>query len=260
MPPVVLIGLGLDSEKGITVQGLEEARMSDKLFAEFYTNPMPNLNMQALQKMVGRKITVLSRTQLEDKNAEEILRSAENGRVALFVPGDPMIATTHVSLRLALAKRNIPSRIVHGASIVSAICGATGLQSFKFGKSVTLPAAGEIAPSSVIETLRENIARGLHTLLLLDVLVDKATGLTINEGLGKLTSADSTLENRLAVGAARVGALDENVRAGKTKNLQSLDFGKTPHSLVFPGRLHFMEKEALRLLDGATDSDLEDAE
>ncbi len=260
MPIVVLIGLGLDSEKGITAQGLEEARMSDKLFAEFYTNPMPNLNMQALQKMVGRQITVLSRTQLEDENAEEILRSAENGRVALLVPGDPMIATTHVSLRLALAKRNIPSRIVHGASIVSAICGATGLQSFKFGKSVTLPAASETAPASVLETLRENSARGLHTLLLLDVIPDKATGLTINEALGKLTRADSSLKNSLAVGAARVGSLDEKVRAGKTEALQSFDFGKTPHSLVFPGRLHFMEKEALRLLDGATDSDLEDSE
>ena len=260
MSPVVLIGLGLDSEKGITAQGLEEARMSDKLFAEFYTNPMPNLNMEALQKMIGRKITLLSRIQLEDENAEDILQSAENGKVALLVPGDPMIATTHISLRLALAKRNIPSRIIHGASIVSAICGATGLQSFKFGKSVTLPAGRETAPASVMGTLRENTARGLHTLLLLDVVDDKATSLTINEGLGKLTSSDPSLENRLAVGAARVGALDENVRAGKTKNLQLLDFGKTPHSLVFPGRLHFMEKEALRLLDGAADSDLEDTE
>src|SRR5207248_2072844 len=128
------------------------------------------------QKMVGRKITVLTRTQLEDENAEEILRSAENGRVALLVPGDPMIATTHVSLRLALAKRNIPSRIVHGTSVVSAICGATGLQSFKFGKSVTLPGAGETVPTSVLETLRENLARRLHTLLLLDIAPDKATG------------------------------------------------------------------------------------
>jgi len=31
-----------------------------------------------------------------------------------------------------------------------------------------------------------------------------------------------------------------------------------PHSLVFPGKLHFMEEEALRVLDGATAADLED--
>jgi len=95
---------------------------------------------------------------------------------------------------------------------------------------------------------------------LLDVIPDEATGLTINEALSKLTKADSSLKNSLAVGAARVGSPDEKVRAGRTDALQSFDFGKTPHSLVFPGRLHFMEKEALRLLDGATDSDLEDSE
>ncbi len=257
MSPVVLIGLGLDNEKGITVQGLEEARRADRVFAELYTNMMPDLNLHSLETMIGKKIAVLTRTQLEDENAQEIVKDAETKTVVLLVPGDPMIATTHVSLRLALAKRKIPSRIVHGASIVSAICGATGLQSYKFGKSITLPQT-EPVPKSVLETVQDNKARGLHTLLLLDVNSDQANALTIPDALRKLAKSDSSVNEWLTVGAARIGSPSETVKAGRAKTLSGFDFGPVPHSLVFPGKLHFMEEEALRVLDGATAADLED--
>ncbi len=258
MSPVVLIGLGLDNEKGITVQGLEEARRADRVFAELYTNMMPNLNLNNLETMIGKKIAVLTRTQLEDENAREIVKDVENKLIAFLVPGDPMIATTHVSLRLALAKRNIPSRIVHGASIVSAICGATGLQSYKFGKSITLPRKEDPVPKSVLETVRDNKARGLHTLLLLDVKADQASALTIPDALHKLTKSDPSVNEWLTVGAARIGSSSEKVKAGRAKTLSSFDFGPVPHSLVFPGKLHFMEEEALVVLDGATAADMED--
>jgi len=36
------------------------------------------------------------------------------------------------------------------------------------------------------------------------------------------------------------------LRYGKAKELLGIDFGKPPHVIVVPGKLHFMEGEALK--------------
>jgi diphthine synthase len=251
---VIFIGMGLCDEGGLTLEGLEEARGAHTVFAELYTNLMPTLDLKKLESEVGKPIVVLNRSQLED-GARPIVEAASGHAVALLVPGDPMVATTHVSIRLELAKRGISSRIIHGASIVSAICGATGLQSYKFGKSVTLP-QGPVVPVSVLETIRDNLSRGLHTLLLLDVSVESSVQLTIGEAARSLVRADLDFESLLAVGAARLGSRDEKALASTLGKMKNQDFGGPPHSLVVPGKLHFMEVEALRVFCGAKDSDL----
>lgn len=256
MPPVIFVGLGLNDEKGMTLEGLQEARNADRVFAEFYTSVMPNLRVDKLEDMIGKKIEVLTRAHLEDENGEKILSSAKHERVAFLVPGDPMIATTHVSLRLTLAKKGIESSISHSASIFSAVCGSTGLQSYKFGKSTTLP-RDEPAPPSVIDVIRENSSRKLHTLLLLELKTDTKPQLTIGSAVNKLVQADRAIIERLAVGVARLGSPEQKVRAGRVSGLAETDFGPVPHALVFPGKLHFMEAEALKAFAGASDSDLE---
>ncbi len=255
MHSFAFIGLGLNDEKGLTLEGLEEARRADSIFAEFYTSPMPALNIQRLEKLIGKKIQVLNRTQMEEEGGRELIRSAKEGNVALLVPGDPMIATTHISLRLSVSKTGIRSRIIHAPSITSAICGATGLQSYKFSKTVTIPYDPPL-PASVLETISDNYGRGLHTLLLLDVEADLNKQLTIADALAKITSANPSLETRLAVGVARLGTRDEKVKASKIGRLVKEDFGAPPHSIVVVGRLHFMETEALKIICGAQDSDL----
>lgn len=258
MTRMVFVGLGLNDEKGMSLEGLEAARQADRVFAEFYTSIMPNLRLSELEDMIGKKVEVLSRTQLEDENGKKILSSAERERVTFLVPGDPMMATTHVALRLALARKGIESKIVHGASIFSAICGATGLQSYKFGKSTSLP-RDEPTPPSVIDTIKENRARNLHTLLLLELKTDGKTQLTIGAATSKLVRADPRIADWLAIGAGRLGSPDQQVRAGRTSKLDTFDFGSVPHTLVFPGKLHFMEAEALKAFAGATNADLEES-
>ncbi|MEM2965263.1 MAG: hypothetical protein QXE22_07445 [Candidatus Bathyarchaeia archaeon] len=54
------------------------------------------------------------------------------------------------------------------------------------------------------------------------------------------------VEDRLLIGVARVGGPDMDVKAGKLVNILRHDFGPPPHSIVLPGNLHFMEKEALK--------------
>jgi diphthine synthase len=253
---VTFVGLGLNDERGLTVEGLEEARKADAVFAELYTNLMPGLDTKKLELLLGKKVVVLNRVQLEDEGARQIVDAARSKRVVFLVPGDPMIATTHISVRLELAKKGIPSRIVHGPSIVSAVCGATGLQSYKFGKSVTLPQESGV-PGSLLDAVQDNKKRGLHTLTLLDVRPERSGQLTIGEAAAKLVAADAALEQSVGIGVARIGSEDQFVLSGRLGRLQGENFGKVPHSLVIPGRLHFMEAEALKAFCGAKDEDLE---
>ncbi len=51
---LTFIGLGLNDEKGITLEGLEEARRADSAYGEFYTNIMPNLDLKSLEKEIGK--------------------------------------------------------------------------------------------------------------------------------------------------------------------------------------------------------------
>jgi diphthine synthase len=253
---VAFVGLGLNDEKGLTLEGLEEARNADAVFAEFYTNLMPGLDRGRLEHLLGKKIVALSRVQLEDEGATEIIKAALTKKVVFLVPGDPMIATTHISVRLELSKRGISSRIIHAPSIASAVSGATGLQSYKFGKSVTLPQEHNV-PRSVLDTLQENKKRGLHTLMLLDVRPSEPRQLTIGAAVAKLTVEDPSLEHWTGIGVARVGSPDQFLLCGKFGMLQQMQFGNVPHCLVFPGRLHFMEVESLKAFCGAKDEDLE---
>ena len=253
---VTFVGLGLNDEKSLTIEGLEKARNADAVFAEFYTNLMPRLDREKLENLLGKKIVALSRVQLEDEGAREIINEARTRKVVFLVPGDPMIATTHISVRLELSKRGIPSSIVHAPSIASAVCGAIGLQSYKFGKSVTLPMEPKV-PRSVLETLEENKERGLHTLLLLDVRSSEAGQLTIGGAIAKLTAEEPSLEHWIGIGVARVGSPDQFLLCGGFGALRHAEFGNVPHCLVIPGRLHFMETESLKSFCGARDEDME---
>ena len=253
---VTFVGLGLNDEKGLTLEGLEQARNADVVFAEFYTNLMPGLDRKRLEDLLGQKIVALSRVQLEDEGAKEIINAARTRKVVFLVPGDPMIATTHISVRLELSKKGIPSKIVHGPSIASAVCGAVGLQSYKFGKSVTLPMEPNV-PRSVLETLEENKERRLHTLILLDVRSSESKQLTIGSAVAKLTAGEPSLENWIGIGVARVASPDQFLYCGKFRALQQIEFGNVPHCLVIPGKLHFMEAESLKAFCSARDEDLE---
>src|SRR5213594_3227018 len=168
MGELVFIGLGLDGEKGITLRGLDEARSADLVFAELYTSALPGVSLEAVEKLIDRKIRRLTRQEVED--GQVLLAAAAKGLVAFLVPGDPMTATNHVDLRLRAAASKIRTRIVHGVSILTAAAGALGLQAYKFGRTTTIPfPATGFGPTSPLEAILENRRAGLHTLVLLDL-------------------------------------------------------------------------------------------
>ena len=257
MGELVFVGLGLYDEKGISLKGLEETKNADAVFVELYTSLMPNLSVKNLEKIVNKKLHVVSRKQLEEENGKIILDVAEKGKAVLLVPGDPLVATTHIALRIEAEKRGIRTRVVHGTSIISAVIGLSGLHNYKFGKTVTIPFPNETPPETCYNVIVQNKALGLHTLCLLDIKAEEKRFLSIREGLEALLKMEEqrregivTMET-LAVGIARAGSDNPAVKADYVKELLNYDFGKPPYSIVFPGELHFMEAEALIVLADA---------
>lgn len=256
MKELVFVGLGLNDEKSISVNGLEEAKRADHVFMEFYTNLLPDLSIEHLEEMVGKKVHVLSRRDLEEDNGKLILDAAEAGKAVFLVPGDPFIATTHVTLRIEAAKRKIQTRIIHGASIISAIVGLSGLHNYKFGKTVTIPFRENFSETPY-NVIAQNKQFGLHTLCLLDLKMDEEKYLTIKEALIMLKDIEQkkqqgiVTDDAFAIGIARAGSTTPVLKADFIADLVNFDFGKPPMSLIFTGHLHFMEADALIAFAGA---------
>ena len=123
---------------------------------------------------------------------------------------------------------------------------------YKFGKTVTIPLPRNFSetPYNVIIQNKKN---GLHTLCLLDIDAKKQKFLSINEALRVLLDIEQKRKQQaitldtLAIGVARIGHSSQFLKADNIANLLKNDFGGPPQSLIFPGKLHFTEVEALIL-------------
>jgi diphthine synthase len=262
---LVFVGLGLNDEMGISLCGLEEVKTADAAFIELYTSFMPNFSLEHFEAISGKRLKVVSRMELEEENGEVVLKAAENGKAILLVPGDPLIATTHVALRIEAEKRGIKTRLVHGSSILSAVMGLSGLHNYKFGKSVTIPFPDETTSETPYDVVAQNKKLGLHTLCLLDIKAEEKRYLSVREGLGSLLKIEEKKKkgvitvDSLVVGIARAGSNNPTVKADSVKKLLVYDFGEPPYSVIFLGKLHFMEAEALVVLAGGPEKLRKDA-
>ena len=78
--------------------------------------------------------------------------------------------------------------------------------------------------------------------------------MTANEGMKLLLKMEEKLKrdvfkkDSVVFVVARAGSADPITIAGPIKDLIDRDYGPPLHTLVIPGKLHFMEIEALQLL------------
>jgi len=249
---LTFIGLGLYDEKDISLKGLEEIETCDIVYAEFYTAKLVGTDIGAIEQIIGKPIKILSREETE--KGDGILEYAKDKNVIFLTCGDPMTATTHVDLRLRAIKMGIKTKIIHGSSIVTAVPGLLGLQNYKFGRTTTLAYPEKnYFPTSPYDVIRDNKKMGLHTLVLL-IQADKDRYMTANEGMRLLLKMEEKHnenilnEDSIVCVVARAGSSEPIVAANTIKDLIEKDFGPPLHTLVVPGKLHFMEIEALQTL------------
>src|SRR3989344_5287994 len=176
-----LIGIGLSTEKDITVKGLEIVKKCDKVYLENYTSLLQCF-FSDLEKFYGKKIILADRATAEQKD-EEIVKEAKNKEIAFLIVGDPFSATTHIELFKLAKEKKVPVQVIHNASVLTAV-GITGLQLYKFGKVTSIPFL-EDHPNleTPYNVLKENQQQGLHTLFLLDLKPDQQKFMTVNQAL-----------------------------------------------------------------------------
>lgn len=242
---LTFVGLGLHDERSVTVEGRDAIRDADRVFAEFYTSKLAGTTVDRLADHHDVDIEVRDRSGVE-QDPEPILQAAESGHVAFLTAGDPMIATTHVDLRLRAHDRGIDQEIVHGVTAQAAASSLTGLQNYRFGPSTTLPFpdahGADGLPGSVTGTIDDNADRDLHTLVFLDIKADDDRYMTAARGANLLSER---YPDRLAVAVAQAGSPEPIVAADRLSALAERSFGNPLHLLIVPGELHRMEAEAL---------------
>lgn len=259
-----LIGLGLGDERDITVKGLETVRKADLVYLEQYTSVL-GVEKERLEEFYGRPVMIATRDLVEKEAETKLIAPARETHVAFLVVGDPFGATTHTDLVLRAREAGVPVEVIHNASIMNAV-GAVGLELYKYGKTTSIPFPEEgYEPDTPYDVIKENIARGLHTLCLLDIKVaepDKESlrqgdrraapprFMTVAQAIDVLRAIEARRgehvisETMLAIGVARLGQ-DAQIVCGPIAAVAAADLGRPLHALIIPGKLHVVEEEAL---------------
>lgn len=265
-----LIGLGLGDDGDITVKGLEAVRKSKHVYLEAYTSILPGFDRGALAQAYG-PLPLLeggefieADRELVESGCEEMLERSKVDDVSFLVVGDALCATTHTDLWLRAKKLGIEVRVVHNASVMTAIA-ACGLQLYRFGETVSICFWDDKwKPDSFYDKLVANRKANLHTLCLLDIKVKEQTlenlmkgrkvyepprFMTVAQALQQLLDIEEyrkegiATPDCMAMGVARLGRDDQSMAWGKISEVIEADLGGPLHSLVIPAaELHELEQ------------------
>lgn len=249
---LAFVGLGLCPDC-VSLRALSFLKSADYVFLDTYTSYMPGFGWKELAALIGKDVVPLRRQDLEEKGGRRVLESALRGNVAFASVGDPFVATTHVYLRNAALQRKIPVIYVPGVSIHSAAFSLAGLQVYKSGPPATIVEPTDIyRPKSAFEKVVENLRRGLHTLLLLDIDLANMRFMSFSRGAQLLIEGLSEygvdVGKLLGVGLSVVGSDRQGAVASTLEGLTGIRNNDFPQSLIVPGRLDPVETEALMFL------------
>jgi len=236
-----LIGLGLDL-KDISLKAIEAIKKCDLIYFENYTNVM-SFSIKQIEKVIKKKIKIADRKFVEEN--KEILENAKHKKVALLISGGPLAATTHIDLMLRAKKEKVKLEVIHSVSVFTAIA-ETGLQLYKFGKTTSIAKwQPNFKPESFYDIIKENESIGAHSLVLIDI------GLKVKDALGYIESIaiarDLGMLDKKIVVCENLGTSKQKFTAGRIPSLLKLKFS-LPACIIIPGKLHFMEEEALSML------------
>ena len=142
--------------------------------------------------------------------------------------------------------------------------GECGLHFYKIGRIATI--MSEMSLTTPYYVIYKNIIEGNHTVLLLEYNQDKDFFLDPKEALNELLETEKgQIRNVISLSsyvivASRVGFKDQKIISGKISSLKKINFGKPPHTIIIPGRLHFTESDALKILGECIDEPYDNTE
>lgn len=254
MCALILGGTGLYALRDISLGLLEELRRADEVYIEEYTSVVPGFHREKLEELVGKNVNVLSREDVEGERLLRLLESARKKDVVLLAHGNPFIATTHSSIVTEALRRGVEVRVYPAPSVIDAVVASTGLHIYKFGRVATLTFPDEklkFYPYTTYKVVGDNITRGLHTLLLLDLRTEEERAMTISEAALTLLRLEEVFKegviepDMLVLGVSRALSPTEEIFLGTLREAVKVPDSPPPHSLVVPGLLHYTEIDFL---------------
>lgn len=247
------VGCGISGTDSVSARGLRLIQTADIIYIDTFTSP----GMDTFDIETSGMVHKAPRWLVED-GRQILADAAAHDNVILLSYGDPMIATTHTELRVRALSENIKVSVLYASSATSAVISECGLHHYKTGRMATI--------MNDIKSLRtpynityQNAIRRSHTLLLLEYdsesgfFLDPAAALRMMGRYESERRRGVFAESTYVIVASRVGQGDQLIKAGYLQNIMHADFGKPPHSIVIPARLHFTERDALMALAGCID-------
>ncbi len=257
------IGLGISGYKSIPSEALDVLSKADIVYLEQFTSPIGKSDLTKIKNATKGKFKLAKRWLVED--GSEILKNAKKKKVVLLAYGDPYIATTHIELRTRAIEDKIKTHSIHAASSLTSMIGECGLHFYKIGRIATIMSEMK-SLTTPYYVIYKNIIEGNHTVLLLEYNQDKDFFLDPKDALnGLLETEKGQIRNVISpstyvIVASRIGFKDEKIISGKISSLKKIDFGKPPHTVIIPGRLHFTESDALKLFGQCIDEPFDNTE
>jgi len=259
-PGLWLIGVGPGDLGHMTEKAKSVASRCSKRYLEGYTAILPEEQESMLEEIVG-PWERLMRPSVEDP--QEILDEARVAAIGLLVVGDPMQATTHIDLEAHCMEQGVGFEVVPGMSATTLAVSLSGLQSYKFGRQVTIPYPyGEYLATSPLEMIDSNYVRGLHTLVLLDldptgmgfdppkpmqpdeaVTVLRAMVERFVEERGSKESLEVPVDEWDGILLSDVGTDAQRIVSGNLGDIANVGEGWI-HTLILPSKMSSNEKEA----------------
>lgn len=256
------VGLGISGFKSIPNEAIDVLAKADIVYLEQFTSPISKSDLNKIKKATKGEFRPAKRWLVEDGN--EILENAKKKKVVLLSYGDPYIATTHIELRERAIKDKIRTYSIHASSSLTSMIGECGLHFYKVGRIATIMSEMK-SLTTPYYVIYKNVIEGNHTVLLLEFNQDKDFFLDPKDALNGLLETEKGQRRKVissstfAIVASRIGFKDQEIVSGKISSLKKRDFGKPPHTVIIPGRLHFTESDALKVLGECIDEPFDNA-
>ena len=257
------IGLGISGFKSIPNEALDILSKADIVYLEQFTSPIGKSDLTKIKNATKGEFKPAKRWVVED--GKEILKNAKKKKVVLLSYGDPYIATTHIELRTRAIEQKIKTYSIHAASSLTSMIGECGLHFYKVGRIATIMSEMK-SLTTPYYVIYKNLIEGNHTVLLLEYNQDKDFFLDPNDALKGLLETEKgqrrkvITESSYVIVASRIGFEDQTIISGKISSLAKTNFGKPPHTIIIPGRLHFTESDALKLFGQCIDEPFDNSE
>ncbi|BCS90825.1 MAG: diphthine synthase [Candidatus Micrarchaeota archaeon] len=244
-----LIGLGYSIEH-LSIGAIEAIKRSDYLYLDSYTSFVEDDYLNYIRSLANKEVYPLDRSSLEER-ASVILDKAATSNIALLVPGDPLIATTHHILLDYLSSKGIRFKVVNNLSFLHLVYSLSNLDIYKFAPPFTLPYwLDNYKPTSFLDKLKLNLEIKMHSVIILDINKELKRSMSLQEAYATISKAqeDRRLniidDDTMILLMSDLGTSSQRIVYAKLSDLIRMQYSYRLATLILPV-CSIAEEEAL---------------